>query len=279
MQESLRNALAAIDGIQIPDLPEEIIQLESEIKSPFANTVKITEIISQNTTLSGQVMRVINSPVMRLKDPIKSIRDAVNVMGLDNIYNLVVCSALMNLFGSKDLHKDIMKHSVGVAFCMADISDRVEGISRDEAYMLGLFHNVGALMLASKSAEEYEPLYHNSLSMPLSINEKEEASFSSNHAMIGVLVCKKWHLDSDMLSAIMLHHNQSCAAISSERVRTLVAMIKAANGFVSEIYLGAFKSTEMKDYEHDGMEALNLPEEAWTEIRSALMSYSFKDEV
>ena len=276
MQESLRNAIDAINGVQIPELPEAIILLESEINSRFANTNKITEIISENTTLSGQVMQVINSPVMRLTNPVKSIRGAVNVMGLNNIYNLVVCSALMNLFGNNELHREIMKHSVGVAFCMADISEHIKDVSRDQAYMLGLFHNVGALMLASKSSDLYTPLFHNSLSLPVSISEKEEDCFGSNHSMIGVLVAKKWHLPADILSAIMLHHNKSCAAISQDRVKTLVAMIKTANGMVSEIDSGAFKSTEMKSYEQDGMEVLNLPEKVWRDIRTDLMSYVFK---
>jgi HD-like signal output (HDOD) protein len=197
-------------------------------------------------------------------------------MGLDNLYNLVVSAALKNMFGTKGLVKDIMDNSVDVAFCMADISDWVDGVTREEAYMLGLFHNVGAMMLAAKGDEVYESIFRNSMSRPLSTIDKEEQFYGSNHAMIGVLIGKKWHLPVNMLSAIMLHHNAQCSQIKNDHVRAMVAMIKIANAMVSDISLGAYRGEEMREYEKDGVDELMIPFSVITEIRTALMSYAFK---
>lgn len=277
MQDKLRKAMEAIRGMKIPELPEEVLLLEKELKSKFANIVTVAEIIEKNTTLSGELMKLVNSRVMNLKIPCNSIRDAVNVLGLDNIYNLIVASAIKNLFSQKGLFKDIMDHSVDVAFCMADISEWVVEVSRDEAYMLGLFHNAGALMLASRNEERYAPLFSNSMSLPISIIAREEREYETNHAMVGVLVAKKWHLPVDMINAIMLHHNESCSRIQNDRVRAMVAMIKIANAIVSEISLGAYRGDEMRRYEKDGVQELMIPPGAIKEIRTALMSYNFKD--
>ncbi|BCN93765.1 HDOD domain-containing protein [Thiomicrorhabdus immobilis] len=277
MQQKFRNAMQAIHGQKIPELPDEILLLEKEITSKFASIVTVAEIIEKNATLSGEVLRIVNSPVVKLREPVKSIRDAVNVLGLDNIYNLVVAAAVQNLFGGKGLLKDIMDYSVDVAFCMADISEWVAGVSRDEAYMLGLFHNIGAMMLASKDEAQYDTLFRSSMSLPISALKKEEAVYGSNHAIIGVLIGKKWHLSTEMLNAIMLHHNEKCERIQNENVRAMVAMIKVACGIVSEISLGAYRGGEMRAYEHDGMQELMLEEGVVKEIRTALMSYTFKD--
>lgn len=276
MEQKLRNAVAAIRGHKIPELPNEVLLLEQEIKSKFCSATTVAKIIEMNATLSGEVMRIVNSPVIKVKEPVLSIRDAVNVMGLNNIYNLVVSAALKNMFGTQGLFKDIMDHSVDVAFCMADIADWVEGVSRDEAYMLGLFHNVGALMLAGKDDKVYEPIFRNSMSLPFSSIEKEQLKYGSNHAVIGVLIGKKWHLPIDMLSAIMLHHNAQCSQIKNDRVRGMVAMIKVANAMVSEVSLGAYRGEEMLEYEKDGIDELMIPSNVITEIRTALMSYTFK---
>ncbi len=276
MEQKLRNAVAAIRGHKIPELPNEVLLLEKEIKSKFCSSAKVAEIIEMNTTLSGEVMRIANSPIVKLRSPVSSIRDAVNAMGMDQIYNLVVSAALKNIFGSKGLFKDIMDNSVDVAFCMADLAEWVEGVTRDEAYMLGLFHNSGALMLAAKSVSTYEPLFRSSMSLPLSILQKEQQKFGSDHSMIGVLMAKKWCLPIDMLSAIMLHHNAACSQIKNDRVRAMVAMIKIANAMVTEISLGAYRGEEMRLYEVDGIEELMIPSSTINEIRTALMSYSFK---
>ncbi|WP_127471037.1 HDOD domain-containing protein [Thiomicrorhabdus aquaedulcis] len=277
MHEKLRNAMHAIHGQSIPELPDEVLLLEREIKSKFSNTVSVAQIIEQNTTLSGEVMRIVNSPILKLKVPCHSIRDAVNVIGLDNLYNLVVSAALKNLFGTKGLFKDIMDHSVDVAFCMADISDWVQDVTRDQAYMLGLFHNAGALMLAAKSEAQYESLFRNSMSLPTSILQKEEAVYQSNHAMVGVLIAKKWHLPVDMINAIMLHHNDKCERIQNDRVRAMVAMLKVANAIVSEVSLGAYRGNEMREYELDGLKELMISAGVIKEIRTALMTYTFKN--
>ena len=276
MEQKLRNAVAAIRGHKIPELPNEVLLLEQEIKSKFCSSGKVAEIIEMNTTLSGEVIRIVNSPVIKIREPVTSIRDAVNVMGMDNIYNLVVSAALKNMFGTKGLFKDIMDNSVDVAFCMADISEWVEGVTRDEAYMLGLFHNSGALMLAAKGESAYEPLFRNSMSLPLSILEKEQLKYGSDHAVVGVLMAKKWCLPIDMLSAIMLHHKAECSQIKNDRVRAMVAMIKIANAMVAEISLGAYRGDEMRAYEKDGVEELMIPSSTLNEIRTALMSYTFK---
>lgn len=277
MQQKLRNALQAIKGQKIPELPDDILRLEREIKSKFASTASVAKIIEMNTTLSGELMKIVNSPVMKLTTPIRSIREAVTAMRLDNIYNLVLSAAIKNMFGSEGLHKDIMDHSVDVAFCMSDISEWVEGITRDEAYMLGLFHNVGALMLASKSIEQYEPLFRNSMSLPVNAVVNEREKFGSDHAMIGVLIGQKWHLPVNMLNAMMLHHNESCSRNKNDQVRAMVAMIKVANSIVSEISLGAYRGEEMRAYEQDGLQELMIDDSVITEIRTALMSYNFKD--
>ncbi|MDX1351828.1 MAG: HDOD domain-containing protein [Thiomicrorhabdus sp.] len=275
MQDKLRQAIKAIHGQKIPELPEEIILLDQEISSKFANTANVAAIISKNTTLSGELLRLVNSPIVKLKEPVNSIRDAVEVMGLNNIANLLVAAAIKNIFGSKGLYKDIMDHSVDVAFCMADISESVEGISRDEAYLLGLFHNVGAMMLAAKDEETYAGLFRESMSKPVSFLSKEEQVFGSNHAMVGVLVGQKWRLPVNMLNAIMLHHNQKCERIKNDQVRAMVAMIKVANAIVSEVSLGAYRGEEMRAYEKDGIDELMLDSSELKYVRSALMSCSY----
>lgn len=279
MQQKLRSAMIALQGVSIPEIPDEVLRLQKELQSKFPNINEIAKIIEQNTTLSGQVLKIINSPVMKLKlpEPIKSIRDAVNNLGLDNLYNLVVSGALANLFSDKGLIKDILNNSVDVAYCMADIAEFVQGISRDEAYMLGLFHNVGAMMLAKKNDEAYESIFSNSLSNPTTILSVEETQFHTDHTMVGVLIAQKWKLPIDMINAIMLHHTPQCRRIQKDEVRAMVAMLKVANAIVSEISLGAYCGGEFRQYEQDGIHELLLEPDTIKEIRTSLMSYSFKD--
>lgn len=275
-KDSLKRAVVSIQGVKIPEMPEEVMLLQKELNSKFANSAAVAGIIEKNATISGEVIRMANSPASKLPQPVTSIRQAVDVLGMNRLYNLVVSAALNNCFSGKKLLKDILDNSVDVAFCMTDLADWVDDVSRDEAYMLGLFHNVGALLLASKDERKYEAFYMRSMSMPNRVLSEENVAYGSNHAMAGVLVAKKWILPNEMIQAIMLHHNSACENISNPKIRAMVAMLKIANILVAEISMGAFLSDEARNYMNDGIQELLIPDEVVSEIRTALLSYSFK---
>lgn len=272
----LKRAFVAIQGVEIPEMPEEVMLLQKELSSKFSNSSAVAGIIEKNATISGEVMRMANSPSSKLPQPVSSIRQAVDVLGMNRLYNLVVAAALNNCFSGKKLLKDILDNSVDVAFCMTDLADWVDGVSRDEAYMLGLFHNVGALLLASKDEKQYEAFYLRSMSMPITVLSEENSAYGSNHTMVGVLVAKKWLLPNEMIQAIMLHHNNACEKINNPKIRAMVAMLKVANVLVSEISMDTFMSEETHNYMNDGVQELLIPDEVISEIRTALLSYSFK---
>lgn len=274
MEQTLRQALLAIKGLKLPELPEELILIEQELASRFCSSHRIVAIIEQNTTLSGEVLRLANSPVYKLRQPAQTIGQAVLMLGLDNIKNLVFSASMKHLFNSSELYKDIMSHSVDVAVCMADLSEWVADITRDEAYMMGLFHNAGCLMLATKDPENYAKIFQLSHSSPSEYIKREQLKYNTSHTAIGVLLGKKWHLPIDILSAIYLHHISECRKIENDRVRALVALTKIANSIVSEISLGAYRGEEMKLYEKDGKNELMIPDGVIREIRIALMGYS-----
>lgn len=275
-QAKLAQAVKSIAGVKIPDMPDEVIQLDKEMQSKFANTASIAGIIEKNTTLTGDVLKVVNSPAFKLNVPVTSIREAVEHLGMQRLYSSVVAAALKNMFADKSLVKDILDNSVDIAFCMAELSPHVQGVSRDEAYMLGLLHNVGALMLATKDEDCYSKYYLKAMTLPVSVIKNENEVFGSNHAIVGVLVAKKWKLAVPMMRAIMFHHNQSCANISDEKVRAMVAMLKIANVIVAEVSLGSYQAKEAKDYLADGVEELMLSNAVIKELRSALMTYCHK---
>jgi len=268
MQDQLRAAMGAIKGIKIPDLPKEVLELDQALASKFPNNQDITDIIKSNTKLSGEVLRIVNSPAMKVKSEVKTIRDAVENLGHKNLKNLVLASAMKNIFNKREVN-EIIEHSKDVAFCCAELSDHVHGVSRDQAYLAGLFHNAGGLLLATKDPEHYVKMFSQLNTRPVSAMEKEHKAYGANHTYIGVLMGQKWRLGVDVLNAIVAHH-APIEGIKSDSARTLVAMIKIANVVVNEISYGSFMTQEAKDYLKEGREELMLDYDDIDDVRKAL---------
>jgi HD-like signal output (HDOD) protein len=273
-EQKLRRAFQAIQGVTIPDLPEEVIALNNEVSSRYPNTQNMVAIISKNALLAVDVLRIANSPAMRPKQVIKTIPQAVAILGTVNLKNMVLASALKQAFGGNGTIREVMDNSADVAFCMAELANVVHGVSPDEAYLCGLFHNCGAFLLSCKDAKAYSDLFFQSLSLPITSVEKEEALFNTNHAVVGLLMAKKWQLSAEITQAIYDHHKPQCDAISNEKVKLLVALTKVGNGIVSETSMGSYIGAEMTDQFNDGVDTLMLDDKDIKAVRMALQTYS-----
>jgi len=272
MQERLRAGLKAIQGVKIPDLPKEIMELDAALSSKFPNNQAITDIIESNTKLSGEVLRIVNSPVMKLKTPVKSIRESVDVLGYVNLRNLVISAAIKNLFNTHEV-EGIIEHSKDVAFCCAELSEYIADISRDEAYLLGLFHNGGSLLLATKDSDNYDKMFSRLNTHPISGVQKEIDAYGASHADIGILLGQKWKLPVEMLNAIMLHHIPE-NNVGKDKIRGMIAMLKVANVVVNEVSYGAYMTEEARDYMAEGQEELMLEPAVVNQLRRVLISSS-----
>lgn len=271
MEQRLRQAIQAIKGVKIPDLPKEILELDEELSLKFPNNQTITNIIESNTKLSGEVLRLANAPAMKLKTPAKTIRDAVDALGSDKMKNLVVAAALKNLFDNPQI-QEIIQHSADVAFCCAELAGHIAEVSRDEAYMLGLFHNGGSLLLAMKDPAGYLKMFTYLNTHPISGIDKEMGQYLTTHMDVGLLLGKKWHLPVEMLNAILLHHNEEMYH-PDDRLRAMVSMLKVANYIVNEVSFGSYLTDEAKRYLGGAMEDLMISKETVNEIRRELIAF------
>lgn len=65
-----------------------------------------------------------------------------------------------------------------------------------------------------------------------------------------------------------------CDLIANEKVRLLVALIKTANGIVSETSMGSYIGVEMTEQFNDGIDTLMLDDKDIKAVRMALQTYS-----
>jgi len=99
-EQKIRRAFVAIQGIKIPDMPEEIIALDKEISARYPNTGTMVEIISSNTILAAELLKIANSPALRPRQPIKSISQAVGLLGIKtDFWYACICSRNYGSFG------------------------------------------------------------------------------------------------------------------------------------------------------------------------------------
>lgn len=219
LQKLLKNDDIAkiVNGIvKLPSVPTLYTRLLQEIQSDNPSMETISEIIAQDLTMSARILQLVNSAFFNLPNHIKNPRQAVNLLGLNNIQALVL---YVNLFsGDENIKgvngfslKEIWNHSLKVANLARKILS-LEPHTKEQAgdaFFIGLLHDLGLLILAQV------PQYHSIvLSSKKGFESKEQITqeyelLGTSHAEVGAYLLGIWGLPDHFVETVAFHHHPS----------------------------------------------------------------------
>ncbi len=198
--------------LQPEDLPapnKQVMLLIQYTLKEDARVDKLTQLISVNPTLTAQLLGLVNSAFFGFRQQVRTISDAVVVMGMDSLRNLVLCFAVKEALSKKEIPGfDIdlfWEDSVRRGVAAQQIGYLVNG-PVDEAFTAGMLQDIGILVLFSMEPEKADrwPLLR--ANIPQKRHEMEEELFHTTHDNVGALLAKKWNLPKSYTMAIGYHH-------------------------------------------------------------------------
>lgn len=233
----LQSAYKAIKGAKVPSIPDILLKLNEEFAKPEPDNNAIVELVLQEQTLTGNIIKTVNSAAYGLQQTVESIPHAVSLLGLKKLKNLVLSALVMQHMNARTpVARQIWEDSLEVAKAALVISNSVDGLAPDEAYLAALLQDCGAMLMAEKWPD-YERVWRNSGAQPISIMQMENHRYGANHAVVGYLFGRHWKLPERINQAIYAHHSASCGHIEDASLRALVATLKLANCLVNGRYL------------------------------------------
>lgn len=249
-QEQIQRIL---QGISIPPQPQIMVDLQMEQLMPDCDINTIAKLISQDIGLAGSVLKTVNAPFYGLSNKITSISQAVNLLGVNSVVNLVNGLSIRGELSDDQIVSmgKFWDSSMEVALAAAAIAKQIGFPSPDEAYTLGLFHNCGIPLLMMRFSNYPEILKLAYASEDRRITDVENEEINTNHAVVGYYVGKSWNLPDYLCQAIHEHHNipKVLEDDSTEpKKKTLLAILKMA-----EHICGNYKTLgdQNEDYEWD----------------------------
>jgi HD-like signal output (HDOD) protein len=223
-----------LKGIHIPPQPQILADLHMEMAMPDFSLAGVAALISRDVALSGYVLKAVNSAHFGLKVKVGSVAQAIGLLGLDSLINIVNALSLRSSLSDGEVTAlaDFWDNAKDVAEGSALIS-RTLGVSNaDELYALGLFHNCGIPLLLNKHPNYLQVALQAYSSKDMAVTEVENQLIHSNHAVLGYYVAKSWKLPGDFCNAIALHHRVEQVLADereSEALKNLLAILKLAS--------------------------------------------------
>ncbi len=221
----------------LPTPPIVFHQIQKVINDPNVSAGQIASILSEDPAMSVKVLKLTNSAFYGLAREVESVKQAVVIVGLEAIKNLVLSASVLDMFKGDDFDQEFQdkfwRHSLAVGFCGRLLAKRARAkgmIDPDAAFSGGLLHDIGKVILCCFLKDDYK-LFTDARSKD-KITESyilEEKTIGFNHAQLGAVLAEQWKLPQRLSEAIAFHHNPQ--ASESE---DLVAQIIHISNYVSK---------------------------------------------
>ncbi len=219
---ALRKMLASDDLCTIvtnmtslPSLPGIYNAVIEELQSDKVSLYSIGKLVEQDLGMTSKILQLVNSAYFGIGRRVSSPAEAANFLGLDVLKSLVLAEGVFSQFDPavvKSLSLDAVKNKSQLVAKYARAIAKSEGaddIIVNQAFLAGLLHEMGSMVLAANSPEEYLRACELSKQEQIDIFQAEKQIFNTTHAEIGACVLGLWGIDDDVVTAIAYHHNPS----------------------------------------------------------------------
>jgi signal transduction histidine kinase/HD-like signal output (HDOD) protein len=149
--------------LQLPSLPEVTLRALDACHQDESYR-KISEIVSADTALVARILALANSALYGPSTPIRSVDQALLRLGTRRFHTLVLTAALRQLLfelGGDEWQqlRDFWRHSLTTALTARALATLTRYPEPDEAFMLGMLHNIGELIAIKTPATDAKQHY------------------------------------------------------------------------------------------------------------------------
>jgi len=198
---------------KLPTLPATYQKLVECLKDPNADLEDVARIISMDPSMSARLLKVVNSAYFGLAKPVADVARAGALLGLDRIMALVLGQGIFTGGEMPQVQgfslEALWSHSVATATAAHRIAID-DGFDKEQvaaAFLAGMLHDIGKLVLAMGMPAEYARVLEQTRGRPGSESEIETLELHAAHTDVGAYLVGLWGLPNTIAEAIAFHED------------------------------------------------------------------------
>jgi HD-like signal output (HDOD) protein len=187
----------------LPAMSRTVSDLLAEMNKEDPNPKRVSDLISQDPSLTTRVLRLSNSAFFRVSRKIGSAEEAVAMLGMTHVRSLVMAAALGSSF--KNVPGVNLPQFWRYSLRVADISKSLSGLLRQNesnAFTAGLIHAIGDLIMHIAMPDLIAPLDMGTPPLDLNRARAEMSVFGYSYAQVGAGMAEKWQFPTTIVSAL-----------------------------------------------------------------------------
>jgi len=207
MIEKILNSIKAI-----PAFPETVQRLMILLNREDYSVQELATVVKYDQAVTANVLRIANSAYFGLREKVKSVEQALSLLGRKNLIRTIQTAGVSRIFravparGYVTTGSELWQHSVAVALMSQILSRRIRGEEDNVLYTAALLHDVGKMIMGEYVEEAMTAIMDKVTRQGYSFLEAEEEVFGINHAELGGKIAEKWKYPEEIRDAIRYHH-------------------------------------------------------------------------
>lgn len=193
-----------LDDLHIPMLPDMAARVIALASEPDVSIARLAHLISKDPALTTRMLGFANSAYFSPAQEITTLTQSILMLGIAAVRNVVLTvSFASRMYEARVLGSQgrcYFDHGIGTAYAARVVADRV-GASSDEAFLAGLLHDVGKLVILRQA------YWHRQRSGTAIAQDELQAVLDDMHTIVGGLTVRHWKLPESLYEPIVCHHD------------------------------------------------------------------------
>ena len=207
-------------------IPPVIHQILEVVDRPDSSMAEVANIIQYDPAVTASVLRTCNSAYFGLKYPAESVQDAVSLLGIDQVVQIVLMKSGVQLLSGKQegygLHEGAMwKYSVSSALVAKQIAKRLALKNNNTIFTAALLKDIGKTVLDRFVLDSFEKISALVVNEGLTFREAEKKIIGVDHTELGGMIAKMWKFSPRMVKLIRHHHLSDISMVRDKEVATV----------------------------------------------------------
>ena len=277
------NAVELVKGIaKLASLPEVCVRVNEMVDDPRSSAAEIGKVISRDTALTAQLLRMANSAFYNFPSKVDTISRAVTVVGERELRYLVLALSAVRTFSQIPVElinmASFWRHNVYCGVVARLVAGQCHVLHSERLFVAGLMHDVGMLVMMNRVPELERQALAESESGEKEQYQAENELFGFDHAEVGGILMRQWNIPEALCESVACHHDISKA----ENAKLDAAIIHIANVITNRAeletgYEGPVPQVDPQAWEVTGLnedvmnvvadEAVPLFAESWAMIQ------------
>jgi len=202
-RKMLENKIANMTDL--PTLPDYLFKIMRLLKDENAGVNKLVDVIEQDQSLVSQLLKLVNSGFYGVRKTVTSVSNAVTLLGMAGIKQLVYSTAVMDFYSEKERIE--WEHAYSSSLLMNKLLKENNIPVAENLTLTTLMHDVGKLVLKKFTPHKYAIVLDTMKANHVQQFEAENEILHIDHACVGGIVMEKWGMAEDIIVPIVNHHS------------------------------------------------------------------------